>query len=172
MHSKPWVPFAMKKVAISLFAILAGTSFAMADDAGCATFKWPVVREQALFAAAPAAQPGASFAAGEAADLALVPIDTISFDVPPERAPAAGTFGATASVTVPPEGELQISLSGEAWVDVIQDDRAMKSVGYSGVKTCPGIRKSVRFKLAAGPATIQLSGAKRETIKVAVLTPE
>ncbi|RUV36122.1 hypothetical protein EOB49_17910, partial [Mesorhizobium sp. M7A.F.Ca.MR.148.00.0.0] len=35
-----WVPFAMKKAAISLFAILAGTSFAMAEDAGCEAFKW------------------------------------------------------------------------------------------------------------------------------------
>ncbi|MEP6565604.1 MAG: hypothetical protein ABJB10_10725 [Mesorhizobium sp.] len=162
----------MKKVVISLFAILAGTSCAMADDAGCATFKWPVTREQTLFPAAPAAQSGASLALGEAADLALVPVDTISFDVPPARAPAAGTFGATTSVTVPPEGELQITLSGEAWVDVVQDGHASKSVAFSGVKTCPGIRKSVRFKLAAGPAAIQLSGAKEQSIKVAVLAPE
>jgi len=167
-----WVPSAMKKVAISLFAILAGTSVAMAADAGCDAFKWPVTREQALFEAAPAARPGASLAAGEAADLALVPVDTISFTVPPERAPAAGTFGATASVTVPPEGELQITLSGEAWVDVVQEGHAMKSSGFSGVKTCPGIRKSVRFKLAAGPAAIQLSGSKGQSIKVAVLAPE
>jgi hypothetical protein len=40
------------------------------------------------------------------------------------------------------------------------------------VKTCPGIRKSVRFKLAAGAATVQLSGAKKAGLKVAVLTPE
>jgi hypothetical protein len=167
-----WVPFAMKKVVISLFAILAGTSFAMADDAGCATFKWPVTREQTLFPEAPAAQPGASLALGEAADLALAPVDVIGFTVPPERAPAAGTFGATASVTVPPEGELQITLSGEAWVDVVQDGHASKSVAFSGVKTCPGIRKSVRFKLAVGAATLQLSGAKEQSIKVAVLAPE
>ena len=121
----------MKKVAISLFAIVAGTSVAMADDAGCAAFKWPVTREQSLFPAAPAAQLGASIALGEAADLALEPVDTISFTVPPERAPAAGTFGATASVTVPPEGELQITLSGEAWVDVVQEGHTMKSSGLA-----------------------------------------
>jgi len=167
-----WVPFAMKKVVISLFAILAGTSVAMAADAGCDAFKWPVTREQSLFPAAPAAQPGASLTLGEAADLALEPVSTVSFTVRPERAPAAGTFGATASVTVPPEGELQISLSDEAWVDVVQDGHATKSAAFSGVKTCPGIRKSLRFKLSAGPATIQFSGAKDESIKVAVLPPE
>ncbi|MER8368817.1 MULTISPECIES: hypothetical protein [unclassified Mesorhizobium] len=167
-----WVPFAMRKVVVSLFAILAGTSVAMADDAGCAAFKWPVTREEALFAAAPAAQSGADLSVGEAADVALAPVGTISFTVPPERAPAAGTFGATASVAVPPEGELQISLSDEAWIDVVQDGKAVKSAAFSGIKTCPGIRKSVRFKLAAGPATIQLSGAKKPDLKVSVLTPE
>ncbi|WP_189644373.1 hypothetical protein [Mesorhizobium sp. M9A.F.Ca.ET.002.03.1.2] len=162
----------MKKVVVSLFAILTGTSVAMAGDAGCDTFKWPVTREQALFATAPAAQPGTALTVGQAMDFTLAAIDTVSFEVPPEHAPAAGTFGATASVTVPPEGELQFSLSDEAWIDVVQDGHAVKSAGFSGVKTCPGIRKSVRFKLSAGPATVQLSGAKKADLKVAVLTPE
>ena len=167
-----WGPLAMKKVVISLFAILAGTSFAMAEDAGCEAFKWPVTREQALFAAAPATPPGTTLAVGAAADLALVPVEKAGFAVPPEHAPASGTFGAVASVEVPPEGAIQISLSGEAWIDVIQDGHAIKSAGYSGVKTCPGIRKSVRFKLASGPATIQFSGAKKADLMVAVLAPE
>ncbi|TPM38254.1 hypothetical protein [Mesorhizobium sp. B2-3-4] len=162
----------MKKVAISLFAILASTSFALAEDAGCEAFKWPVTREEALFAAAPSTPSGAKLAVGAAADLALVPTEKAGFAVPPEHAPAEGTFGAVASVSVPPDGAIQISLSGEAWIDVIQDGKAVKSSGYSGVKTCPGIRKSVRFKLAAGPATVQFSGAKKETLKVAVLAPE
>ncbi|AZO12154.1 MULTISPECIES: hypothetical protein [unclassified Mesorhizobium] len=162
----------MKKVVISLFAILASPSFAMAGDTGCDTFKWPVTREQALFPAAPAAQSGAALRVGQAMSFSLAAVDTVSFEVPPGRAPAAGTFGATASVTVPPEGELQFSLSDEAWIDVVQDGQTVKSTGYSGVKTCPGIRKSVRFKLSAGPATVQLSGAKKPGLKVAVLTPE
>ncbi|KRB23699.1 MULTISPECIES: hypothetical protein [Mesorhizobium] len=162
----------MKKVIISLFALVAGTGFAVAEDAGCEAFKWPVTREQALFAAAPATPSGGTLAVGAAADLALVPVDKAAFAVPPEHAPGEGTFGAVASVAVPPEGAIQISLSGEAWIDVIQDGKAVKSAGYSGVKTCPGIRKSVRFKLAAGPATIQFSGAKKAELKVAVLTPE
>ena len=154
----------MKKVAISLFALLAATSFAMAADGGCDAFKWPVAREQALFPAAPAAQSGAAMAVGQAMDFTLT--------APPDRAPKAGTFGATASVVVPPEGELQISLSDEAWIDVVQNGQAVKSSAFSGVRTCPGIRKSVRFKLSAGPATVQLSGAKKADLKVAVLTPE
>ncbi|TGQ69775.1 hypothetical protein EN829_013660 [Mesorhizobium sp. M00.F.Ca.ET.186.01.1.1] len=162
----------MKKVVVSLFAILAGTSFAMAEDAGCEAFKWPVTREQALFPAAPATPSGAPLAVGAAVDLALVPVEKAGFEIPPEHAPDKGTFGAVASLAVPPDGAIQISLSGEAWVDVIQDGKTVKSTAYSGVKTCPGIRKSVRFKLAAGPATVQFSGAKKAGLKVAVLAPE
>ncbi|NUS20474.1 MAG: hypothetical protein HOQ25_11910 [Mesorhizobium sp.] len=162
----------MRKVVIGLFAILAGTSFAMAADTGCDAFKWPVEREQALFPEAPAAQSGATLTVGEAVDLALAAVDTVPFEVPPQRAPAAGTFGATANVTVPPEGDLQLSLSDEAWVDVVQDGKTVKSAAFSGVKTCPGIRKSVRFKLAGGAAIIQVSGAKKADLKLAVLTPE
>ncbi|RAZ76842.1 hypothetical protein DPM35_09900 [Mesorhizobium atlanticum] len=162
----------MRKVVIGLFAILAGTSFAMAADTGCDAFKWPVEREQALFPEAPAAQSGATLTVGEAVDLTLAAVDTVPFQVPPQRAPAAGTFGATANVTVPPEGDLQLSLSDEAWVDVVQDGKTVKSAAFSGVKTCPGIRKSVRFKLAGGAAIIQVSGAKKADLKLAVLTPE
>ncbi|WP_320231181.1 hypothetical protein [Mesorhizobium montanum] len=162
----------MKKVVISLFAILAGTSFALAADTGCDAFKWPVEREQALFPSAPAAQSGAALTVGEAVDFSLAAVDTISFEVPPGHAPAAGTFGATARVTVPPEGELQFSLSDDAWIDVVQDGKTVKSAAFSGVKNCPGIRKSLRFKLAGGAAIIQLSGAKKADLKVAVLTPE
>ncbi len=92
--------------------------------------------------------------------------------MPPEHPPAQGTFGAVASVAVPAEGAIQISLSGEAWIDVIQNGHAVKSAAYSGVKTCPGIRKSVRFNLAPGPASIQLSGTKKAELKVAVLAPQ
>ncbi|MDG4894131.1 MAG: hypothetical protein EOR72_16895 [Mesorhizobium sp.] len=162
----------MRKVVISLVAILAGNSFAVAADGGCEAFRWPVAREQALFPEAPAAQSGVELTIGQAVDFSLEAADMVSFEVPPQRAPAAGTFGATASVTVPQDAELQVTVSDEAWIDVVQDGRSVKSAGVSGVKTCPGIRKSVRFKLTAGPATLQFSGAKKPDLKVAVLTPE
>ena len=75
-------------------------------------------------------------------------------------------------MTVPPGGEIQFSLSDEAWIDVVQDGKTVKSAAFSGVKTCPGIRKSVRFKLAGGAAIVQFSGARKPDLKVAVLTPE
>ena len=152
--------FAMKKIVVSLFAILAGSSLAVAADTGCDAFKWPVAREQALFQSAPAAQPGAALTVGQAVDFSLAAVDTVSFEVPPDRAPAAGTFGATASVTVPPDGELQFSLSDEAWIDVVQDGRAVKLAAFSGEESrsqgggadAGVIRRQPRVNAATAPA--------------------
>ena len=164
----------MKKVVISLFAILASTSFAMAADAGCDAFKWPVTREQALFAGgARPRSPALPWQSGEAADLALV---AGRYD---QLYRAAGTRAGSRHVWR--DGKCGRAARGGA-----PDQPVRRSLGrchsgrpghrsrwaFSGVKTCPGIRKSVRFKLAAGPATIQFSGAKKAELKVAVLTPE
>jgi len=162
----------MRIVVLGLIGLLGLTGTSAADEAGCKTFKWPVTREQALFSIAPAAASGTEIAVGAAAHLALAPADTVAFTVPPEHAPAAGTFGATANVMVPPQGEIQITLSDEGWIDVIQDGHAVPAANFSGVKSCPGIRKSVRFKLMSGAAVVQFSGVRKADLKVAVLAPE
>lgn len=161
-----------RRIVVGLAVWLAATGMALADDAGCAAFKWPVEREQALFASAPPAASGQALSVGEAVAFGLQPVDAVDFSEAPERAPAAGSFGATATLAVKAPLTIQITLSDEAWVDVIQHGAALKPSGFSGVKTCPGIRKSVRFELAAGEAALQFSGARRADLKVAILPAE
>jgi hypothetical protein len=62
-----------------------------------------------------------------------------------------------------------VTISGYAWIDAIQNDAYLKPKGFSGVTGCDGARKSVRFDLAAGPLTIQLSGVAQDTISVALM---
>ncbi|MDQ0391526.1 hypothetical protein [Labrys monachus] len=159
-------------VVISL-AVSVGTGAAWpatADEAACATFKWPMAREQAwLQAAHPALATGGTLpVANGAFSLALSPVESVSFGVAPYHKPPAGTFGAAVSTTVEHDGMYQVTLSGEGWIDVVQAGKSIKSAGYSGVKGCPGMRKSVRFDLKAGPATIEVSGVKASAIDVAV----
>jgi len=59
-------------------------------------------------------------------------------------------------------------LSGEAWLDVIQDSHYARSVGSSGRGDCPGLRKSVRFEVTATPMLLQISGVSGEAISVVV----
>lgn len=160
----------MRVIALALACLLGLGGSSRADATGCAAFKWPVTREQALFSAATEARPGVAVAIGSAVELTLTPYGDASFSIPPERSPAVGTFGGKVDVIVPPQGGIQITLSEEAWIDVIQDGRIVHAADFSGAKSCPGIRKSVRFKLLGGAAIVQFSGVKKTRLKVAILS--
>jgi hypothetical protein len=157
---------------LSLLLVVGLASAARAqDNAGCDKFKWSVARERAWFAAG--AKPVAAGAEIPLADLgyavALVPQESAGFVLPPERAPKPGTFGGVLKISdLPKAGLYEITLSDEAWIDVVQGGASVKSSDFSGQKNCPGVRKSVRFPLAAGPATVQISNAANATIQLAI----
>ena len=112
---------------------------------------------------------GASIAAFLAwAAVALAPTGSVGFRLPPERAPKPDTFGATLDVADLAAGLYQVTLSDDAWIDVLQRQARLKSVAFTGQRDCPGARKSVRFSLKAGGLTIQISNAPAATINVAI----
>ena len=51
---------------------------------------------------------------------------------------------------------------------VAQSGSTVKSTAFSGALGCEGIRKSVKFDLAAAPFTVELSGMKSDSIKLAI----
>jgi hypothetical protein len=154
-----------------LVLTILGAAPALADEAACKDFKWDLSREQGwLQATPPTLASGATLAKDEgAATLQLSAVDTLTFGTPPDHKPAAGSFGTI--VSLPPldkAGIYQVTLSDEAWIDVIQAGTSVKSTAFTGVKGCPGLRKSVRFDLKPGPVTLQISGVKVQTINLAV----
>ena len=60
-------------------------------------------------------------------------------------------------------------MSSNAWVDVVQNNRLLKPTAFSGATDCDGIRKTVKFELAAKPFVIQISGLKDNIVTLAVL---
>ncbi len=86
----------------------------------------------------------------------------------PERAPAAGSYAAVLNVPKLDAGLYQVTVSAEAWIDVAQNGALVKSSAFSGQHDCDGVRKSVRFPLAAGPATLEISNAHADHIMVAI----
>ena len=154
------------------FAVLAWPALAQ-DVSGCAKFKWPVDRERAAFGTPglQAIDPGKPLPGiMDPAIVKLKPVAEAGFERPPGHQPKAGTFGAvlkTPPIAVP--GSYQVTLSDEAWIDVIQDGHEVRSTAFSGAQGCPDVRKSVRFSLVAGQATVQISGAAADSIKVDVL---
>lgn len=78
----------------------------------------------------------------------------------------------TPSNSSPMRPVYQVALSGEGWIDLVQNGAALDSADHSGAKTCPGLRKSVRFNVGAAPVALQVSGAPTDSIKVAIRAVE
>ena len=156
-------------VAIALFALLGPAN---AVDDGCEKFAWSLARERAAFAAADKA----TVAVGET--LAVLPAGALlirlqpgaqaSFEMPPERKPRSEQWhgGMMRLPALAKPGIYQITLSDDAWIDVIQNGRYARSVGSTGRSDCPGVRKSVRLYLDASPVVLQVSGVAPDTIAV------
>ena len=159
--------------------VLLGTASALAaeEPSGCDKFKWPIERERAALTApdrvklASGGELGALPATGMT--LALLTPAEAKLPTPPERAPKDGTFAGFASFKgAPKPGLYTISLSAGAWVDVIQDGRALKPKGFSGATDCDGIRKTMKYEISASPFVLEISGAKDNALSVAILPLE
>lgn len=167
---------ALASVALTL--IIVGSNGASAQDmpAGCAAFKWPLDNERKAFEAAGLETVATGAARGawkeQAFALALQPDTNVAYVLPPakkKKETDAKRSGGIVTFAAPEKGgTYQVTLSGEAWIDLVQEGSALEAADHSGVKDCPGLRKSVRFAVGEAPVTLQISGAPVESIKVAI----
>ena len=163
------------RIAVLASLVLWSSQASAQDSASCAKFKWSIAREQTAFAAAglPAIASGQPLPAS-GASISLQPQASVTFEKPPARKPKVDPAYA-AVLTLPPvaaAATYEVTLSDEAWIDVLQDGQDIRSSGFSGQPDCPGVRKSVKFALQPGPATVQISGASVQAIKLDVLPAE
>ncbi len=161
---------------VLLIAALSSPALAQAGEpSGCDKFKWPIAHEQAALSAAPIArlESGAALAFDAAASVHLAPQGEAKLAMAPERAPKASpSFAGAIKLDAPgAAGTYKVSLSSTGWIDVIQDGRFVKPVGFSDAPDCPGLRKSVKFPIAAKPLTIQISDVKAPDISL-IVSPE
>jgi len=146
---------------------------AAAED-GCDKFAWPLTNERASLAAAekPVVKAGATLPAlpQGAFVLQLQPGAEAAFAISPVRKPRTESwFGGVVRVAAPDKpGIYQVTLSDEAWIDVVQDGRYARSVGSTGRGDCPGLRKSVRLDLIAVPFVLQVSGVPSNSIAITI----
>jgi hypothetical protein len=52
---------------------------------------------------------------------------------------------------------------------VVQDGHFLKPVAFSGATDCEGIRKTMKYELSAQPFVLQVSGAKDNSLSIAIL---
>ena len=162
---------------VCLVSTLWGPAIAAEEPSGCDKFKWSIDHERAALTAPdrPKLTSGADVAALPSTGmiLALRTPSEAKLPSPPERAPKEGTFaGFTSFKSAPKAGIYTISLSAGAWVDVVQDGHVLKPKGFSGATDCEGIRKTMKYELAAAPFVLQISGAREDSISIAILPSE
>jgi hypothetical protein len=151
--------------------------FAAEEPSGCDKFKWPIERERAALTAPDRVKLASG---GELATppstgitLALRAPTEANLPSPPQRAPKDGTFAGFANFKgIAKAGVYTISLSTGGWVDVLQDGHFLKPKGFSGATDCDGIRKTMKYEMAASPFVLQLSGFKADSVAIAILPSE
>lgn len=160
---------------IVALAMLSSAPAWAAEPSGCDKFKWPIDKERAALTS----QDRLKAASGN--ELAIPAKAILELKIPaeaklpraPERKPKDGTFAGFLRFKAPPKaGAYTVSLSSGGWVDVVQDGEQLKPMEFSGATNCEGIRKTVKFDLAAGPFVVQVSGAEQNSISLAVLPAE
>jgi len=159
-------------IALTLLAV--APALAAEEPSGCDKFKWNIDRERAALTAPDRVKlaSGGELAAlpSTGMTLALRTPAEAKLPSPPERAPKDGTFAGFASFkSAPKAGIYTVSLSAGGWVDLVQDGHFLKPKAFSGATDCDGIRKTMKYEIAASPLLLQVSGTREDAVSVAIL---
>lgn len=158
---------------LAVFVAVSTAGAAMAQEpVGCDKFKWSIDKERSMLMGAKPFAAGADIAQPLAAavKLELSPLADAKLPTEPSRKPKNpdSYAGFVRYAALPKSGTYRVTLSDAAWIDVVQDGQAAKSIAHSGALACEGIRKSVKFNLAASPFVIEISGTDARQIGIAV----
>jgi hypothetical protein len=158
-----------------IFALCVSVAPALAQEpSGCDKFKWPLEKERATLTGSdlPKLASGSqvSWPVPFATTVTPLPFADARFAIAPERAPKSNnSFAGFVEVPAPARsGTYKITLSSEGWIDVVQDGQRLRSIAATGVTGCDGVRKSVKFELAAKPFTVQFSGVEANSVGLAI----
>jgi hypothetical protein len=144
------------------------------ESVGCDKFKWPLDKERATLIGSdlPKVDSGSriNWRLPFATIVALVPFAEAKLPMAPERPPKSNeSFAGFIQSPAPAKAATyKITLSSEGWIDVVRDGRRVQSITSTGVRGCDGVRKSVKFDLAAAPFVVQISGIEANTIGLVI----
>jgi len=168
-------------VALAILAIAAGVTSGFAevkDNPACEQFGWSIKRELELFRDPYLEMVFSGATLGSVPDKGLVlelqPHGTVDYVLAPGGKPKSDdTFAGLLFIwNVLQAGTYEVTLSGDAWIDLIQDGKAQALSAETINSNCSDARKSMRFRLEPGPLTVQVSGASAILIKLAILPGE
>jgi len=122
---------------------------AAARTAECSDFRFDVSRELRLLDAQPQAIDVAAggegvtkITEGQAYDVKLEPQNQARFVAKPEKPTTdEGSFAGVVQVVPSKDGNLRVSLSEAAWIDVLAGGKPLTSTSHSGSHNCKVLRK-------------------------------
>jgi len=167
----------MRLPGIASILIFTSASAAAQEPSGCDKFKWPLDKERATLNGTdlPKVNSGdrVTWPIPFAATIGLTNFADAKLPFPPGRAPKSpASFAGFIQAPAPPKAATyKITVSSESWIDVVQDGHIVKSSAFSGAAGCEGVRKSVKFDLAARPLTLELSDVPANSIRL-VISPD
>jgi hypothetical protein len=153
-----------------VLTVLAANPTVSAADDGCGRFAWPLNRERELFAEGFFADVESESALPKdgAFSMLLQPVASVIYIVPPERGRDGG-YGGVVTLEWIAAGRYQVTLSADAWIDAVQNDKRLPILASTSRDDCPGIRQSVQFEIGSVPLTLQFGGALVRRLNVSVL---
>lgn len=142
---------------------------AAAED-GCRQFAWSVARELEWFNDGFTADVESESALPKDGvfSLLLRPVSSVIYMVPPERGRDDG-FGGVVTFEWISAGRYQVTLSADAWIDAVQNDKRLPMLAATSRTDCRGIRQSVQYEIGGTPLTLQFGGALVRRLNIAVL---
>jgi hypothetical protein len=167
----------MYKALFVVLALLAAAPAWAEEPSGCDKFKWNIDHARAALTAPDRVKlvSGSELIVlpSTGMTLALTAPGDAKLPTPPERAPKEGTFaGFTKLTSAPKAGIYTVNLSAGAWIDLVQDGHFLKPKAFSGATNCDGIRKTMKYEISASPFVLQVSGARENSLSLAILPSE
>ena len=96
--------------------------------------------------------------------LPLHKFESLRYSVAPEREPNVFQLGGMVPIDVKKPGRLTVALDSGAWIDLVRDGHAQKSVSHGHGPACSGIRKMVEFDVTQGRYQLQIVNAPTASI--------
>lgn len=109
-----------------------------------------------------------SLALGKGYEAKLKKKGDVTFSVEPEKPGGSVSYSGLFSFTIPEAGSYSVALGTAAWIDVLEDGKALEPASFGHGPECTTIRKKVVFALKAGLHVLQVAGNGAETLKVMV----
>ena len=110
----------------------------------------------------------AAMTQGKGYEAVLLQTPKISYPVQPEKPGGSVSHGGLFEFTVETAGAYTIALGTAAWIDVIENGKAVTPTTFSHGPECTSIRKLVVFALKPGKHALQVSANADPTLKMMV----